>query len=71
MRDFHFTFQFVNAKETVALGSTLPVVCLIVIALRFFTRRLQNVKVGSDDWLALCGLFAVIGMGACLIAGSL
>ncbi|KAL8651412.1 MAG: hypothetical protein Q9226_004719 [Calogaya cf. arnoldii] len=70
MKDNHFTFRFVNASETIALGSALPAVCVVVIGLRFLTRRLQNVKVGMDDWLALCGLFAVIGMGACLIAGA-
>ena len=56
MADFKFTFHFVYAKETIALGSALPGVCIVVVALRFLTRRLQNVKVGIDDWLAVCGL---------------
>lgn len=60
MADFKFAFQFVNAKETIALGSALPAVCMIVVALRFLTRRLQNVIVGIDDWLAVCGLVRAI-----------
>ena len=53
---FTFTFQFVNAQETIAVGAALPVVCAVVVALRFFTRWLQNIRVGIDDWLAVGGL---------------
>ena len=60
MADYKFIFQLVNAKEKIALGSALPAVCIIVVALRFLTRRLQNVKVGIDDWLAVCGLVRVV-----------
>ena len=63
MTDFKFTFHFVNAKETIALGSALPAVCLVVIASRFLTRKLQKAKVGNDDWLALCGLVCDSPMG--------
>ena len=63
MTDFKFTFHFVNARETIALGSALLAVCLIVIALRFLTRKLQKAKVGTDDWLALCGLVYNSPMG--------
>lgn len=54
--DFTFTFQFVDAKETIALATALPAVCIVVVGLRFFTRRLQHVEIGIDDWLAVCGL---------------
>jgi hypothetical protein len=51
-----FTFHFVDAQETIALGAALPAVCILVLGLRFFTRRLQKVQVGIDDWLAVGGL---------------
>ena len=51
-----FTFHFVNARESIAVGSALPGVCLIVVALRFWTRRLQKVHIGMDDWWAVVGL---------------
>ena len=51
-----FTFHFVNAQESIAVGSALPAVCLIVVALRFWTRRLQKVQIGIDDWWAVAGL---------------
>lgn len=50
-----FTFSFVNASETIAIGSALPIVCVIVVALRFFTRTRQVAHVGLDDWLILAG----------------
>ena len=51
-----YTFPSVNAQESIALGSALPAVCLIVVALRFWTRRLQKVQIGIDDWWAVAGL---------------
>ncbi|KAK0511778.1 hypothetical protein JMJ35_006351 [Cladonia borealis] len=65
-----FTFRFVDAQESIAIGSALPVVCLIVVALRFWTRRLQKVQICMDDWWAVASLLAVIGGGACLVNGS-
>ena len=50
------TFHFVDAQESIAIGSALPAVCLIVVALRFWTRRLQKVQIGMDDWWAVAGL---------------
>ena len=51
-----YTFHFVDAQESIAVGSALPAVCLIVVALRFWTRRLQKVQIGMDDWWAVAGL---------------
>ena len=50
-----FTFKFVNASETIAVGATLPIICVMVVALRFFTRTRQVAQVGIDDWLILGG----------------
>ena len=51
-----FTFPFVDAQESIAVGLALPAVCLILVALRFWTRRLQKVQIGMDDWWAVAGL---------------
>ena len=56
LKHFTYTFDFVDAQESIAVGSALPAVCLIVVALRFWTRRLQKVQIGMDDWLAVAGL---------------
>lgn len=51
-----YTFHFVDAQACIAIGSALPAVCLILVALRFWTRRLQKVQIGTDDWWAVAGL---------------
>lgn len=50
-----YTFKFVNAGNVIAIGSALPVVCVIVVSLRFYTRTRQVAHVGIDDWLILAG----------------
>lgn len=51
-----YTFPSVDAQESIAIGLALPAVCLVVVALRFWTRRLQKVQTGMDDWWAVAGL---------------
>ena len=51
-----YTFPTVGAQESIAIGSALPAVCLLVVALRFWTRRLQKIQPGMDDWWAVAGL---------------
>ena len=54
-KHFTYTFHSVDAQESIAIGSALPAVCLIVVALRFWTRKLQKVQIGADDWWAVAG----------------
>lgn len=53
---FQFTFPFVNGQNVMAIGVALPIVCIIVVVLRFWTRRLQKTMIGLDDWLIVGGL---------------
>lgn len=53
-----FTFRYVGAGETIAIGSALPIVCIAVVALRFYTRKRQGARVGIDDWLILGGILS-------------
>jgi hypothetical protein len=53
-----------------SMGIAMPVVCILMVALRLATRRIQNIRLGSDDWLIIAGLWAVIAMGICFIYGA-
>lgn len=64
-----FTFSYNDASQVLSIGTAIPAVCIVIVALRFFTRTLQHATLGLDDWLSLGGLITVIGMGACLIDG--
>lgn len=54
-----FTFKYVDHAETIAIGATLPAVCIGVVALRFYTRTRQSVNLGIDDWLILGALVRI------------
>lgn len=56
---YTFTFHFVNARETIALGVVMSVVCIFIVALRFLVRYRQEVKIGVDDWLSSGGLVSI------------
>lgn len=51
-----FTFRYVGPAETIAIRSVLPIVCIAVVGLRFYTRKRQAIPPGIDDWLILGGL---------------
>ncbi|KAI9648976.1 hypothetical protein NHQ30_001542 [Ciborinia camelliae] len=70
MPSYNFTFKYVDRKEVISLGVALPIVCIVIVGLRFFTRHLQNTKKDTDDWLILSGLIWLIGMGICLVIGG-
>ena len=46
-------FGFVSPAEVIAAGVVLPVLGIIVVALRFHARRIQKAHVGIDDWLTV------------------
>ena len=39
-----------------AVSIALPILSIIAVFLRFYTRRLQKAKLGIDDWLTLPAL---------------
>lgn len=47
---------YVYAPEILGLGATLPAIGCIIVALRFYVRRVQKTAVSIDDWLILGGL---------------
>ncbi|EDO04749.1 predicted protein [Sclerotinia sclerotiorum 1980 UF-70] len=61
--------SFIGPGEVLSAGITLPVVGIIVVALRFWLRSYQKAKLGLDDYTILVALFFVIGMSICLIYG--
>ena len=50
------SFSYVSAAEVLALGATLPAVCILTVATRFYVRRIQKTEVSVDDWLILAAL---------------
>ncbi|KAI9655079.1 MAG: hypothetical protein M1821_005562 [Bathelium mastoideum] len=50
--------------------ATAPVtLCIIAVALRFYTRHIQQAGYGIDDWLTLPALVLTIGMSISMIIG--
>ena len=55
-----FTFKYVDSAKTIAIGVTLPAVCIAVVSLRFYTRSQSSVRLGTDDWLIVGGLVSFL-----------
>ena len=47
MTDIH------SPSLVIAAGAVLPTVCISLVGLRFYTRRLQKAQYETDDWLAI------------------
>lgn len=43
-----------------AVAVVWPPLCLIVVALRFFTRKRQNARLLIDDWLTIPAVVCII-----------
>ena len=48
-----------DLASALAAGATLPVVCIAVVGLRFYVRRVHKAAYGADDWLALLALVSI------------
>jgi hypothetical protein len=49
-------FAFAAPGELMAAAIALPLVCLVLVALRFYTRRIQRQAIGIDDWMSVMAL---------------
>ena len=65
------TFPYVNTAEVITLATILPVLCLAVVGLRFYTRISKGYKLGLDDYLMLPGALLYVGMCICMLIGTL
>ena len=65
------TYAGASPSGTIAVSSTLPILCTISVALRFNIRRSQKSRLQMDDWTILVALVLVITMGAAAILGEL
>lgn len=52
--------SFVGPGEVVSAGITLPIVSILVVALRFWLRSYQKVKLGLDDYTILLALVSIL-----------
>ena len=50
------SFKYATPGEMLAVCTVLPVLSIIVVALRLYARRIQRAQIGIDDWLILSGL---------------
>ena len=48
--------SYMTSKSVTAVGAVLPGLATIAVALRFYSRRLNSVHPGIDDWLIFCSL---------------
>ena len=51
--------RYSYASSTIGLAIALPIIDLIVVALRFLARRKQRLHIGPDDWLSIGALVGV------------
>lgn len=49
-------FAYVNTGEFLAAAVALPVVCICLVALRFYTRQIKRQQIYLDDWLSLAAV---------------
>lgn len=60
---------YAASGQIYAASIVLPVLGIVFVFLRLYSRVLQKISVGIDDWLMLPALGLVIGMGITLIIG--
>jgi hypothetical protein len=58
-----------TAHGLTALCGSLVAVVAIIISLRFYTRGIQKVGFGIDDWMILPSFLSFVGMVACALIG--
>ncbi len=49
-----------SPSNVIALGVVWPLLCAVVVALRFYTRRVQGARLLLDDWLTIPALVRVV-----------
>ena len=53
----------------IAMATVLPVLDILAVALRFYTRRKQRLPLKADDWLLIPAVLLTVAAGAALVAG--
>ena len=53
-----------NKPALLGAGTTLTILPIVVVALRFFARQRSQVFLGVDDWLIL---FALVSLVVCFL----
>lgn len=56
-----------SKAQVIAVGAILGPIPTLVVALRFWSRRLIRAKIGTDDWLIVGALILNYGVAATLI----
>ncbi|CAD6578657.1 MAG: hypothetical protein ASARMPREDX12_008926 [Alectoria sarmentosa] len=58
-----------TAPLVITAAAIWPPVCATVVVLRFYTRKTQTARLGSDDWLTIPALILLVGMCASALRG--
>ena len=53
------SFSYVDAPEVIALDAILPTVGLAIVAIKFYLRKAQNIRIAAGDWLILGALVSM------------
>lgn len=46
----------ISPSAITAVGAVFPALCIIIVGLRLYTRRLQDARLELDDWFAIAAL---------------
>ena len=70
-----FAFHYPSPGEVIAAGATLPVIAIVLFAIRMSTRLAtykssERPRAYADDWLSLVSLVGLVYMGVLLIIGE-
>lgn len=48
--------EYISPPFMLSASAVLPSLCILVVGLRFYTRRIQRLDLRLDDWLAMAAL---------------
>ncbi|KAI1088027.1 hypothetical protein F5B19DRAFT_499403 [Rostrohypoxylon terebratum] len=63
-------FLFTTPEDVVAIGISFPIICIVLITLRFYARRQYGTYIRIDDWLSAIGVVMITAIGGCMITGE-
>ncbi|KAI1210112.1 uncharacterized protein F4807DRAFT_459946 [Annulohypoxylon truncatum] len=63
-------YKFTTPNDVLSVGISLPIICIVLLGLRFYARRHHGAYIGIDDWLIALGVLMITAIGACMVAGE-
>lgn len=63
-------FRFTTPNDVVSVGISFPIICIVLVTLRFYARRQYGTYIGIADWLSAVGVVMITAIAACMIIGE-